>query len=235
MEKFTAHTGRRPAAPQQRRHRPDHPRPVPQEGHPDGFEDGLFAAWRHDPDFVLNAEPYARGTVLVAGPDFGTGSSREHAVWALQDYGFKAVLAPRFADIFRGNSLKNGLLTGVVREEDVRAAVGRSRGGPGDRDHRRPRRPDSHLRRLTVRIRARRQHPLAAAGGAGRHQSHPAAHRSDRGVRAFPPGLAARHPARPVTRQGRLGRPSRACRARIRPAGRVGAGSGPPGAGRSRT
>jgi 3-isopropylmalate/(R)-2-methylmalate dehydratase small subunit len=84
-----------------------------------GFEDGLFAAWRADPQFVLNAEPYRAGSVLVAGPDFGTGSSREHAVWALKDYGFKAVLSPRFADIFRGNSGKQGLLTAVVSIEDV--------------------------------------------------------------------------------------------------------------------
>ena len=74
-----------------------------------GFEDGLFAAWRAGPDFVLNQPQYAGATVLVAGPEFGTGSSREHAVWALQDYGFRVVISPRFADIFRGNSLKGGL------------------------------------------------------------------------------------------------------------------------------
>jgi 3-isopropylmalate/(R)-2-methylmalate dehydratase small subunit len=84
-----------------------------------GFEDGLFAAWRNDPEFVLNQEPYRAGSVLVAGPDFGTGSSREHAVWALKDYGFKVVLSARFADIFRGNSGKQGLLTGVVAEADA--------------------------------------------------------------------------------------------------------------------
>jgi 3-isopropylmalate/(R)-2-methylmalate dehydratase small subunit len=76
-----------------------------------GFEDGLFAAWRQDPEFVLNRPEYAGATILVAGHDFGTGSSREHAVWALQNYGFKVVISPRFADIFRGNSLKGGLLT----------------------------------------------------------------------------------------------------------------------------
>jgi len=76
-----------------------------------GFEDGLFAAWRGDPDFVLNQPQYAGATVLVAGPEFGTGSSREHAVWALQDHGFVAVVSPRFADIFRGNAAKAGLLT----------------------------------------------------------------------------------------------------------------------------
>ena len=84
-----------------------------------GFEDGLFAAWRNDPDFVLNAEPYRSGSVLVAGPDFGTGSSREHAVWALNDYGFRVVLSSRFADIFRGNSGKQGLLTGQVAQDDI--------------------------------------------------------------------------------------------------------------------
>ena len=86
-----------------------------------GFEDGLFAAWRSDPDFVLNQEAFKKGTVLVAGADFGTGSSREHAVWALQNYGFKVVISSRFADIFRGNSLKGGLLTIIVSQEDVEA------------------------------------------------------------------------------------------------------------------
>jgi 3-isopropylmalate/(R)-2-methylmalate dehydratase small subunit len=84
-----------------------------------GFEDGLFAAWRGDPDFVLNQEPYRAGTVLVAGPDFGTGSSREHAVWALQNYGFKVVISSRFADIFRGNSGKAGLVAAQVDEKVV--------------------------------------------------------------------------------------------------------------------
>ncbi len=83
-----------------------------------GFEDGLFAAWRSDPDFVLNQPQYAGVTVLLAGPDFGTGSSREHAVWALQNFGFRTVISPRFADIFRGNSLKGGLLP-VQLPEDV--------------------------------------------------------------------------------------------------------------------
>ncbi len=84
-----------------------------------GFEDGLFAAWRSDPSFVLNRPEYAAGSVLVAGPDFGTGSSREHAVWALQNYGFKVVLSSRFADIFRGNAGKNGLLAAQVDEKVV--------------------------------------------------------------------------------------------------------------------
>lgn len=84
-----------------------------------GFEDGLFSAWRNDPTFVLNNPSYAEGSVLVAGPDFGTGSSREHAVWALMDYGFRVVLSSRFADIFRGNSGKSGLLTAQLRQEDI--------------------------------------------------------------------------------------------------------------------
>ena len=84
-----------------------------------GFEDGLFAAWRGDETFVLNDPNYSAGSVLVAGPDFGTGSSREHAGWALQDYGFKVVLSSRFADIFRGNSGKQGLLTAQCSQDDV--------------------------------------------------------------------------------------------------------------------
>ncbi len=86
-----------------------------------GFEDGLFSAWRNDPEFVLNKDEYKSGTVLVAGPEFGTGSSREHAVWALQNYGFKVVISSRFADIFRGNSLKGGLLTVILPQETVEA------------------------------------------------------------------------------------------------------------------
>ena len=85
----------------------------------DGFEDGLFAAWRKDPEFVLNLPQYEGATVLVAGPEFGTGSSREHAVWALQNHGFRVVISPRFADIFRGNSLKGGLLTIELPESVV--------------------------------------------------------------------------------------------------------------------
>ena len=84
-----------------------------------GFEDALFANWRQDPEFVLNQDAYRSASVLVAGPDFGTGSSREHAVWALRDYGFRVVLSPKFADIFRGNSGKQGLVTGVISEDDV--------------------------------------------------------------------------------------------------------------------
>ncbi|SRR6266498_3567268 len=116
MRKFTTHTGR--AVPL-RRGNVDTDQIIPavylKRVSRTGFEDGLFAAWRaREPDFVLNQQKYDGATVLVAGPDFGTGSSREHAVWALQDYGFRAVLSPRFGDIFRGNSLKGGLLAVVL-------------------------------------------------------------------------------------------------------------------------
>ncbi|NLU75032.1 3-isopropylmalate dehydratase small subunit [Streptomyces sp. HNM0575] len=115
MEAFTTHTGR--VVPL-RRSNVDTDQIIPahwlKKVTRDGFEDGLFEAWRKQDDFVLNQAAFKGGTVLVAGEDFGTGSSREHAVWALQNYGFKAVISPRFADIFRGNSLKNGLLTVVL-------------------------------------------------------------------------------------------------------------------------
>lgn len=84
-----------------------------------GFDDALFAGWRKDENFILNQEPYQHGSVLVAGPDFGTGSSREHAVWALRDYGFRVVISARFADIFRGNSGKQGLVAAQVSQDDV--------------------------------------------------------------------------------------------------------------------
>lgn len=120
MEKFTVHTG---VGVPLRRSNVDTDQIIPavylKRVTRTGFEDGLFAAWRNDPAFVLNQEPYRVGSVLVAGPDFGTGSSREHAVWALKDYGFKVVLSTRFADIFRGNSGKQGLLTGVVSAADL--------------------------------------------------------------------------------------------------------------------
>ena len=96
-----------------------------------GFEDGLFAAWRNDPEFVLNKDAYKQGTVLIAGADFGTGSSREHAVWALRDFGFKAVFSPKFADIFRGNSGKQGLIAGVISETDMEAMWAAIDANPG--------------------------------------------------------------------------------------------------------
>ncbi|MFF8401942.1 3-isopropylmalate dehydratase small subunit [Streptomyces sp. NPDC015684] len=122
MEAFTTHAGR--AVPL-RRSNVDTDQIIPahwlKKVTRDGFEDGLFEAWRKDPEFILNRPERQGGTVLVAGPDFGTGSSREHAVWALQNYGFKAVISSRFADIFRGNSLKNGLLTVVLDQKVVDA------------------------------------------------------------------------------------------------------------------
>ena len=96
-----------------------------------GYDDALFSAWRDDPEFVLNTEPYSRGRVLVAGPDFGTGSSREHAVWALRDYGFDAVISSRFGDIFRSNSGKQGLVTAVVPESVVEAIWAEIEAHPG--------------------------------------------------------------------------------------------------------
>jgi 3-isopropylmalate/(R)-2-methylmalate dehydratase small subunit len=123
MEKFTVVTGR--AVPL-RRSNVDTDQIIPAEYLKritrTGFADGLFAAWRRDPSFVLNDERYAGAPILLAGPDFGTGSSREHAVWALQDYGFRVVVAPRFGDIFRGNATKASLLP-VVLPEDVVATM----------------------------------------------------------------------------------------------------------------
>lgn len=120
MEPFVRHTGT--AAPL-RRSNVDTDQIIPAEYLKritrDGFEDGLFSAWRKDPDFVLNRPEYQGVSILVAGPDFGTGSSREHAVWALQNYGFKVVLSSRFADIFRGNSGKGGLLTAQLPQDVV--------------------------------------------------------------------------------------------------------------------
>ncbi|MBI3687032.1 MAG: 3-isopropylmalate dehydratase small subunit [Actinobacteria bacterium] len=121
MEKFTTHTGRvLPLC----RSNVDTDQIIPaaylKRISRTGFGDGLFAAWRAaDPDFVLNRPAHSGATILVAGTDFGTGSSREHAVWALQDYGFRVVISPRFADIFRGNSLKSGLLTVIASQRVV--------------------------------------------------------------------------------------------------------------------
>ena len=132
MEKFTVHTG---TAVPLRRSNVDTDQIIPavylKRVTRTGFEDGLFAAWRNDPAFVLNQEPYLAGSVLVAGSDFGTGSSREHAVWALKDYGFAAVLSPRFGDIFRGNAGKQGLLAAVVEQDDVERLWAVLEGAPG--------------------------------------------------------------------------------------------------------
>jgi 3-isopropylmalate/(R)-2-methylmalate dehydratase small subunit len=122
MEKFISHTG---TGVPLRRSNVDTDQIIPavylKRVTRSGFEDGLFSAWRTDPEFVLNKDEFKSGTVLVAGPEFGTGSSREHAVWALQNYGFKVVISSRFADIFRGNSLKGGLLTVILPQEAVEA------------------------------------------------------------------------------------------------------------------
>ena len=120
MDKFVTHTG---TAIPLRRSNVDTDQIIPavylKRVTKSGFEDGLFSAWRSDPGFVLNKPAYSGATILVAGPDFGTGSSREHAVWALQNYGFKVVLSSRFADIFRGNSQKAGLLTVILPQEAI--------------------------------------------------------------------------------------------------------------------
>jgi 3-isopropylmalate/(R)-2-methylmalate dehydratase small subunit len=120
MEPFTTHTG---IGVPLRRSNVDTDQIIPahwlKQVSRTGFEKGLFSRWREDPSFVLNTPPYDQGSVLVAGPDFGTGSSREHAVWALQQYGFRAVLSSKFADIFRGNSGKQGLLTAQLDQGDV--------------------------------------------------------------------------------------------------------------------
>jgi 3-isopropylmalate/(R)-2-methylmalate dehydratase small subunit len=127
MEKFVVHTG---TAVPLRRSNVDTDQIIPAEYLKritrTGFGDGLFSSWRKDPDFVLNRPEYAGASILVAGPDFGTGSSREHAVWALQDYGFQVIISSRFADIFRGNSGKGGLLTAQVVQhmvEELWAAI----------------------------------------------------------------------------------------------------------------
>jgi len=131
MEKFTTHTG---AAVPLRRSNVDTDQIIPavylKRVTRTGFEDGLFSAWREDPGFVLNDPAYAGATILVAGNEFGTGSSREHAVWALRDWGFRVVIAPRFGDIFRGNSLKQGLLTVELPIDAVEALWARSEADP---------------------------------------------------------------------------------------------------------
>jgi 3-isopropylmalate/(R)-2-methylmalate dehydratase small subunit len=134
MDKFTTHTG---IGVPLRRSNVDTDQIIPavylKRVSRTGFEDGLFAAWRSDPTFVLNHPELSGGSVLVAGPDFGTGSSREHAVWALMDYGFRVVISSRFADIFRGNSGKQGLLTAQVAQDDVELLWKLLENAPGTR------------------------------------------------------------------------------------------------------
>jgi 3-isopropylmalate/(R)-2-methylmalate dehydratase small subunit len=132
MDKFVTHTGI--AAPL-RRSAVDTDQIIPavylKRVTKTGFEDALFANWRQDPEFVLNQGVYQGASVLVTGPDFGTGSSREHAVWALRDFGFKVVLSPKFADIFRGNAGKQGLVTGVITEAEVEQIWAALEANPG--------------------------------------------------------------------------------------------------------
>jgi 3-isopropylmalate/(R)-2-methylmalate dehydratase small subunit len=132
MDKFTTHTGIAAAL---RRSAVDTDQIIPavylKRVTKTGFEDALFASWRQDPGFVLNQPAYSGASILVAGPDFGTGSSREHAVWALRDYGFRVVLSPRFADIFRGNAGKQGLVAAVVADADIEAIWAAIEASPG--------------------------------------------------------------------------------------------------------
>jgi 3-isopropylmalate/(R)-2-methylmalate dehydratase small subunit len=132
MEKFITHTG---TAVPLRRSNVDTDQIIPavylKKITRTGYEDGLFNAWRKDPEFVLNKKEYQGATILIAGVDFGIGSSREHAVWALQNYGFKVVISPRFADIFRGNSLKGGLLTVILPQEAVEGLWADVEANPG--------------------------------------------------------------------------------------------------------
>ncbi|GAB3624847.1 3-isopropylmalate dehydratase small subunit [Mariniluteicoccus endophyticus] len=134
MEKFTTHTG---TAIPMRRSNVDTDQIIPavylKRVTRNGFEDGLFAAWRGDPDFELNRPEHQGATILVPGPDFGTGSSREHAVWALQNYGFKAVIGSRFGDIFRGNAGKSGLLVATLGQDDVERLWGVLEADPATR------------------------------------------------------------------------------------------------------
>ena len=175
MEKFTVHTG---TAVPLRASNVDTDQIIPARylkritRH--GYEDALFAAWRSDPDFVLNDPARAGATILVAGPDFGTGSSREHAVWALQDYGFKVVISSRFADIFRGNSGKGGLLTAVVDPAVVEQLWAATESDADDARHRRPAGADGGVRRCRRAVRDRRLRALAPARGTRRRRHHPA-------------------------------------------------------------
>ena len=192
MEPFTTHTGR--ALPL-RRSNVDTDQIIPAEYLKrvtrTGFGEGLFAAWREDPAFVLNNPAYAGATIVLAGTDFGIGSSREHAVWALQDYGFRAVVAPRFGDIFAGNATKAGLLPVRLPEETVQALHEAVEADPAtlitvDLNAREVR--SGGIQR---RFRDRRLHQVAAHGRAGRHRPHAAPRRRDHRVRAAPPRVDA--------------------------------------------
>ena len=179
-----------------------------------GFGAGLFSEWRDDRDFVLNQEQYAGATILVAGPNFGTGSSREHAVWALQDYGFDAVVSPGFGDIFRNNCTKAGLVPGPGGRADRAAAARRGdrRAGHGDHHRHRAGHPRGPVGRDRGRVPDGRVHPGPPAQRLGRHRPDPAVRGRDRGLRGRSCLLDADHPLT----AGRSGRwaPSRCGRAR---------------------
>ena len=220
MEPFVTHTGR--AVPL-RRSNVDTDQIIPavwlKRVSREGFGEGLFGAWREDPSFVLNQPRYRERPSWWPGPDFGTGSSREHAVWALLDYGFRAVIAPRFGDIFRNNATKAGLLPVVLPEKvvsliqdaaeaeppaQVTVEPGRAR---GLRHRRRPRRGPGRA------VPDRRLHPLAPDGGPGRHRPDPPPRGRHHRLRGHPPVLPPRHPVgarRDDPRHPRC--PGRACR-----------------------
>ena len=200
---FTTHTGRAVAAAAlQRRHRPDHPGRLPQAGHAaPASRTACSRPGARTPTSSSTGPSRRAPRSWSPAPDFGTGSSREHAVWALQDYGFRVVLSPRFADIFRGNAGKGGLVTGQRRAAGRRAHLGRARGRPGDRGHGRPGEAAARSRRVGPRLgalRDRRLHPLAADGRPRRHRSDPA------------PGRRRSPSSRPTGRPGCRRRPDHA-------------------------
>ncbi len=209
MEQFTTHTG---VGVPLRRSNVDTDQIIPasylKRVTRTGFEDGLFAAWRNDPTFVLNHRAYAAGTVLVAGPDFGTGSSREHAVWALQNYGFKVVISSRFADIFRGNSGKAGLLAAEVDEKVVQRLWDLLEQEPGteiavDLEARTVRAGDGDDRDRG-QLRHRRLHPVATAGRPRRHRHHAVTGRQNCSLREDSPALETGHSLSPANHRNPL-------------------------------
>ncbi len=160
-----------------------------------GFEDGLFAAWRNDPDFVLNRPEYADATILIPGPDFGTGSSREHAVWALQNYGFRVVVGSRFGDIFRSNSGKAGLLVAVVDHKIIEELWEFVEANPSS-----PLTVDLAAQTITADgfetdFEIDAVHEMASARWPGRHRVDSSPRNRDRGVRAGSAGSQAENPA----------------------------------------
>ena len=156
-----------------------------------GFEDGLFSAWRADEDFMLNQAPFAGGSVLVAGPDFGTGSSREHAVWALMDYGFRVVISARFGDIFRGNSGKGGLLAAQCDQSDIELLWKLLENEPGTEVTVDLGGQDGARQGLRLSLLDRRLHPLATARRTRRHRPDLAKRRGHRCVRDRKAGMEA--------------------------------------------